>query len=107
MISALSEHDKRWAITLAAILLRSIVGFSDYSGFATPPKYGDYEAQRHWMELTINLSPTSWYVNNGSINNASYWPLDYPPLSGYQSWLHGQFVQHVLPCSLGMLCCVQ
>ena len=29
-------------------------------GYQTPPKYGDYEAQRHWMELTVNLPPTQW-----------------------------------------------
>ena len=26
----------------------------------TPPRYGDYEAQRHWMEITINLPPSKW-----------------------------------------------
>ncbi|KAL6758826.1 ALG6, ALG8 glycosyltransferase family-domain-containing protein [Haematococcus lacustris] len=41
------------------------------------------------MELTVNLPPRLWYTNS-SVNPGSYWPLDYPPLSGWQSWLHGQ-----------------
>jgi hypothetical protein len=24
--------------------------------------YGDYEAQRHWMEITVNLPPERWFV---------------------------------------------
>jgi len=31
-------------------------------GAGKPPMYGDYEAQRHWMELTINLPPKQWCV---------------------------------------------
>jgi alpha-1,3-glucosyltransferase len=30
------------------------------SGYADPPKFGDYEAQRHWMEITLNLPPSQW-----------------------------------------------
>ena len=48
-------------IVICAIVLRLIVAFvSDYSGYHTPPMFGDYEAQRHWMELTINLPPSEW-----------------------------------------------
>ena len=43
-----------------ALALRVIVGLGPYSGAADPPKYGDYEAQRHWMELAINLEPSEW-----------------------------------------------
>lgn len=52
-------------------------------GAATPPKYGDYEAQRHWMEVTTNTPAPQWYTDSRH-NEPSYWPLDYPPLSGYQ-----------------------
>ena len=53
--------DQSWMIVLLAIVLRVIVGHvSDYSGYNTPPKFGDFEAQRHWMELTVNLPPTEW-----------------------------------------------
>lgn len=30
------------------------------AGMNTPPRFGDYEAQRHWMEITVNLPPTEW-----------------------------------------------
>jgi alpha-1,3-glucosyltransferase len=45
---------------------------------------GDYEAQRHWMELTWHLPPSDWYYYD-----LPYWGLDYPPLSAYQSYLCG------------------
>ncbi|VDN28066.1 unnamed protein product [Gongylonema pulchrum] len=50
--------------------------------------YGDYEAQRHWMEITYHLPITQWYVN-GSNNDLNYWGLDYPPLTAFHSWLLG------------------
>ncbi len=46
--------------------------------------YGDYEAQRHWMELTIHLPTRRWYTYD-----LQYWGLDYPPLTAYVSWLCG------------------
>lgn len=46
--------------------------------------YGDYEAQRHWMELTINIPLHQWYTYD-----LEYWGLDYPPLTAYVSWLCG------------------
>jgi hypothetical protein len=36
-------------VLLLALLLRAYVGLHPHSGEATPPKFGDYEAQRHWM----------------------------------------------------------
>lgn len=46
--------------------------------------FGDYEAQRHWMELTIHLPIRQWYTYD-----LQYWGLDYPPLTAYVSWLCG------------------
>ena len=69
-----------------ALALRSCVGLAGYSGEATPPMFGDYEAQRHWMEITVNLPPKAWYVN-GPDNDLMYWGLDYPPLSAHLSWI--------------------
>ena len=46
--------------------------------------YGDYEAQRHWLELTIHLPTRQWYTYD-----LQYWGLDYPPLTAYISWLCG------------------
>eukprot|EP00951_Prasinocladus_malaysianus_P048170 scaffold655430_cov70-Prasinocladus_malaysianus.AAC.1 len=61
-----------------------------------PPTYGDYEAQRHWMEITINTPPSQWYIDTVS-NNLTYWGLDYPPLSAYQSWVYGKAISLVEP----------
>ena len=30
------------------------------AGAGKPLMYGDYEAQRHWMEITINLPAREW-----------------------------------------------
>ena len=51
--------------------------------------FGDYEAQRHWMEITVNLPMDSWYKNS-SDNDLLYWGLDYPPLTAYHSFLNGK-----------------
>jgi alpha-1,3-glucosyltransferase len=46
--------------------------------------YGDYEAQRHWMELTMHRPIREWYTYD-----VQYWGLDYPPLTAYVSWACG------------------
>jgi alpha-1,3-glucosyltransferase len=46
--------------------------------------YGDYEAHRHWMELTIHLPVEKWYTYD-----LQYWGLDYPPVTAYISWAFG------------------
>lgn len=79
---------------LFALLLRYGVGGFGYSGQADPPRFGDFEAQRHWMEITVNLPPSQWYVN-GTDNDLQYWGLDYPPLSAYASWVFGKLAQVV------------
>ena len=87
-------------LLLCAALVRSCVSLGSYSGVypisatncalipwsgqATPPMFGDYEAQRHWMELTIHLPMQEWYRYD-----LQYWGLDYPPLTAYVSWLCG------------------
>ena len=40
---------------IVGLILRWEVAMFPYSGEGLPPKYGDYEAQRHWMEVTLNL----------------------------------------------------
>ncbi len=50
------------------------------AGRRRPPQHGDFEAQRHWMEITSNLQPDEWYFNS-TANNLQYWGLDYPPAS--------------------------
>lgn len=88
-------------ISLFAILVRVCVSLHPYSGAGTPPKYGDYEAQRHWMEITINLPVKEWYRNSTN-NDLNYWGLDYPPLTAYQSYFHGLFLQYFDPKSVAL-----
>lgn len=76
--------------TLIAILLRISTSLHPHSGEATPPMYGDYEAQRHWMEVTTNIPLKQWYFNTTD-NNLEYWGLDYPPLTAYHMYVCGQF----------------
>ncbi|USW47747.1 Putative glycosyl transferase, ALG6/ALG8 [Septoria linicola] len=66
-------------------LFRWCTAIWPYSGYKIPPMHGDFEAQRHWMELTINLPTTHWYFHD-----LPWWGLDYPPLTAYHSWLLGK-----------------
>ena len=56
-----------------------------FSGFQNPPMHGDYEAQRHWMEITTQLPISQWYFHD-----LEWWGLDYPPLTAYHSWILGK-----------------
>ncbi|KAG0246168.1 Glucosyltransferase-like protein [Mortierella sp. GBA43] len=77
-----------WVTVAVAVLVRWAVSLGPYSGMATPPRYGDYEAQRHWMELTIHRPIQEWYSDK-----SKWWDLDYPPLTAYVSWICG-YVGH-------------
>jgi alpha-1,3-glucosyltransferase len=76
-------------IVLVTVVYRAILASFPYSGQAVAPIHGDYEAQRHWMEITYNLNVRDWYRNT-SDNDLSYWGLDYPPLTAYHSQLMGR-----------------
>ncbi|KAJ8779721.1 hypothetical protein J1605_012605 [Eschrichtius robustus] len=65
-------------------------------GAGKPPMFGDYEAQRHWQEITINLPIKQWYFN-GNDNNLQYWGLDYPPLTAYHSLLCAYVAKFINP----------
>ncbi|KAL7526971.1 hypothetical protein ACHAXR_001739, partial [Thalassiosira sp. AJA248-18] len=97
------------AILSFALLLRILVGFQPHSGQddyqgnnatgigtdandgGKPIKYGgDYEAQRHWMEITYHLPISEWYYHD-----LEYWGLDYPVLTAYVSWVCG-WVAHTV-----------
>ena len=97
---------KHWVVPctlLASAAVRWCIGMGSYSGKLSlqrpvsmpspslsllgegiPPMFGDYEAQRHWMELTNHLPTRQWYTYD-----LQYWGLDYPPLTAYHSWLCG------------------
>jgi hypothetical protein len=81
---------------LVALLFRWLVGLHSYSGASTPPMFGDYEAQRHWMEITLNLPVSDWYFNTTE-NNLLYWGLDYPPLTAYVSYAFGAVARVMEP----------
>ncbi|XP_061393372.1 probable dolichyl pyrophosphate Man9GlcNAc2 alpha-1,3-glucosyltransferase [Musca vetustissima] len=76
------------------ITLRGITSLSSYSGASTPPMFGDYEAQRHWQEITLNLPAEDWYRNT-SDNDLLYWGLDYPPLTAYHSLVLGKIANRL------------
>ncbi|KAK5699419.1 Glucosyltransferase-like protein [Elasticomyces elasticus] len=79
-------------ILLITFLFRWTTALWPYSGKGIQPMHGDFEAQRHWMELTINLPTTHWYFHD-----LPWWGLDYPPLTAYHSWLLGQIGWAVEP----------
>ena len=58
-------------------------------GAGMPPMFGDYEAQRHWQEITVNLDTADWYRQTPK-NDLMYWGLDYPPLTAYHSYINGR-----------------
>ena len=72
-----------------AIIIRICVGYQPHSGqdnyHGSQTAYGgDFEAQRHWMEVTTNVPIGDWYWYE-----LEYWGLDYPPLTAYVSYLCG------------------
>uniref|UniRef100_A0A9J7XQ28 Alpha-1,3-glucosyltransferase n=1 Tax=Cyprinus carpio carpio TaxID=630221 RepID=A0A9J7XQ28_CYPCA len=79
---------ENWSLISLCVLLgltaRWAVSFHSYSGAGKPPMFGDYEAQRHWQEVTYNLPVHEWYFNTTN-NDLNYWGLDYPPLTAYHS----------------------
>ncbi|XP_066548514.1 dolichyl pyrophosphate Man9GlcNAc2 alpha-1,3-glucosyltransferase [Amia ocellicauda] len=81
---------------LLGLTARWAVSLSSYSGAGKGPMFGDYEAQRHWQEVTYNLPVQEWYFNT-SDNNLLYWGLDYPPLTAYHSLLCAHVAQRINP----------
>jgi alpha-1,3-glucosyltransferase len=76
-------------VVCVALFVRILVGYQNHSGednhHGSKMAYGgDYEAQRHWMELTYHLPMGDWYWYD-----LQYWGLDYPPLTAYVSYLCG------------------
>ncbi|VVT54571.1 uncharacterized protein SAPINGB_P004142 [Magnusiomyces paraingens] len=74
----------RYTFISFALILRLAVGLGPYSGYKIEPMHGDFEAQRHWLEITNHLPIKDWYFFD-----LQWWGLDYPPLTAYHSWLLG------------------
>ena len=57
-------------IVLISITIRYLISLNNFSGrilasrfilgHAKPPMFGDMEAQRHWMEITVHLPRYDW-----------------------------------------------
>jgi alpha-1,3-glucosyltransferase len=82
----------RWTVglwgysgTTSLFVQTSYLTYMPSIGLGKPPMHGDFEAQRHWMELTNHLPISQWYFFD-----LEYWGLDYPPLTAYHSWLLGK-----------------
>ena len=94
----------RWvlpAVALFAVLVRVVVSTHPHSGQSKPPMFGDYEAQRHWMELTLHTPLSQWYTHT-KLNDLQYWGLDYPPLTAFQSWVCGRWMRWMEPASVAL-----
>lgn len=77
-------------VVVLGIASRQWIGsVNPHSGQNSPPMFGDFEAQRHWVEVTSNLPLHQWYVHDPVTNNLTYWGLDYPPLTAFHSMFIG------------------
>lgn len=84
------------AISVVSVLVRVAIGLWGHSGQGCPPMFGDFEAQRHWLEVTTALPIGEWYKHTDR-NDLQYWGLDYPPLTAYVSYFFGRIASVVLP----------
>jgi alpha-1,3-glucosyltransferase len=78
------------------LVCRVCVALWGHSGYSSPPMHGDFEAQRHWLEITTSLPVGEWYKHT-KLNDLQYWGLDYPPLTAYVSWMFGWAASHITP----------
>ncbi|GFO27062.1 alpha-1,3-glucosyltransferase [Plakobranchus ocellatus] len=83
-------------VVLSMLSFRLAISMWGHSGERKPPMHGDFEAQRHWMELTSNLPAKQWYVH-GPDNDLQYWGLDYPPLTAYHMMIAGKIAKKYNP----------
>lgn len=80
-----------WAIALCVLFwIKWAAGLGGWSGKDHPPLYGDMEAQRNWLSLTLHVPIKRWYWHK-----LQYWGLDYPPLTAYHSWILGKIAQRL------------
>ncbi|KXS20139.1 glycosyltransferase family 57 protein [Gonapodya prolifera JEL478] len=60
--------------------------------------FGDFEAQRHWLEVTLHLPISQWYHHD-----LDYWGLDYPPVTAYHSYLLANLANTIDPSWVALL----
>lgn len=108
-------------IVLISVTIRYLISLNTFSGrirvslliigHAKPPMFGDMEAQRHWMEITVHLPRYDWFgasfmihyrYRNTKDNDLQYWGLDYPPLTAFHEYLMGSVVDHVFPSIIAL-----
>jgi len=82
-------------LLLFILCIKLSVGLGSFSGEGNGPLYGDMEAQRNWLSVTLHMPIREWYTYN-----LQHWGLDYPPLTAYHSWALGWIIHH-LPFSAG------
>lgn len=87
-----NQWTARYIIILSAVILRGVIGLGSFLGEGEKPINGDFEAQRHWMELTLNIPISEWYFFD-----LEYWGLDYPPLTAYHLLLLGKIGSLINP----------
>ena len=90
------SHSLIALVVSTALFLRVLVGYQPHSGQnnhhgSKVAWGGDYEAQRHWMELTWHLPLGEWYYYD-----LQYWGLDYPPLTAYISYICGALSEWIV-----------
>jgi hypothetical protein len=73
------------------------VGMGGFSGKGHAPIYGDLEAHRNWMAITVNRPVKEWYVQEGS---DPWWPIDYPPLAAGLSYVLGEMERRIDPAAM-------
>lgn len=84
-----------WLCAALAVCVRQFVSLHPYSGEGDGPRFGDYEAHRHWMEITNALPASEWYSYD-----LDYWGLDYPPVMAYVEWIFGRLSSVYEPASI-------
>ncbi|SCU81831.1 LAMI_0B07866g1_1 [Lachancea mirantina] len=87
-----SQYYAEYVIVFFALVIRCAVGLGSFSGAGVEPMHGDFEAQRHWMEITLHLPTSQWYWYD-----LQYWGLDYPPLTAYHSYILGKLGSFLHP----------
>lgn len=87
------KHIRTLTLIFIAITVRWLVSLWGYSGQGMSPMFGDFEAQRHWLEITIALPIGDWYRHTKD-NDLMYWGIDYPPLTAYTSFAIGKFAEY-------------